>query len=112
LEHPADPRQQWLGTDEHDIAQLLSDLLDLLVTLEHLTAAQAEQIYALGGGLRVPGPVSQEAYDAALARIEREDAVAAALADYDAAANAARNTYAHALDQWIEHGGPMPEAEE
>ena len=110
LEYAADPRQQWLGTDEHDIAQRLRDLLDLLLTLEHLTAAQAVQIYALGGGLRVPEPVVQETYDAALARIEREDAAAAALAEYDTAANATRNAYAHALDQWIEHGGSMPEA--
>src|SRR5690554_2360710 len=30
LEYAADPRQQWLGTDEHDIAERLGDLLDLL----------------------------------------------------------------------------------
>lgn len=75
----ASPRQTVLGTHEADIAAQTAAVLALVVAANPEASALVEQVYALGGGLLVDAPVSQEAYDAALAKIGRRDLFTAAM---------------------------------
>lgn len=77
LLHMQDFRQQWFATAKKHNADEMADLVSLLQSQEMVTPEQVDQLYALGGGLRVPEEVTSQAYDDAVAWIWRRDAMAA-----------------------------------